>query len=80
MWLATEATATAGDADENQQRRHQKPAADPEHAGHETDRRTHRQDEEDIDRNVGDRKVQLHARLLLLLAARPAGATHGMVS
>ena len=54
-----------GDADEDQQRRHQKSAADAEHAGHETNRRAHRQDEENIDRNVGDRKVQLHARLLM---------------
>ncbi len=52
------------DADEDQQRRHQKAAADAEHAGHETDRRAHRQDEENIDRNVGDREVKLHARLL----------------
>ena len=54
------------DADEDQQRRHQEAAADPEHAGHEADRRPHRQDEEDVDRNVGDRKVELHARSLRL--------------
>jgi hypothetical protein len=57
MWLAT--------ADEDQQRRHQEPAADAEHAGHESDRRAHRQDEKDIDRHFGDRKVELHARSLL---------------
>jgi hypothetical protein len=51
------------DADEDQKRRHQKPAADAEHAGHETNRRAHRQDEEDIDRNVRDREKELHARL-----------------
>ena len=71
MWLATEATATAGaDADEDQQRRHQEPAADPEHPGHETHRRAHRQDEENIDRNIGDGEVELHARLLLAIAPR----------
>ena len=68
------------DADEDQQRRHQKSAADAEHAGHETHRRAHRQDEENIDRNVGDRKVQLHARLLWNLALRRAETAHGMVS
>jgi hypothetical protein len=52
------------DADEDQQRRHQKSAADAEHAGHKTNRRAHREDEENIDRNVGDRKVELHAGLL----------------
>ena len=55
------------DADENQQRRHQETAAYAEHAGDETNRRAHRQDEEDIDRNVGDRKVELHARLLFAI-------------
>ena len=54
------------DADKNQQRRHQEPAADAEHAGDETNRRAHRQDEENIDRNVGDREVKLHARLLFV--------------
>ena len=66
------------DADEDQQRRHQEAAADAEHAGDESDRRAHRQDEEDIDRKVGDRKVELHARLLLQLAAKPAEAAHGV--
>ena len=66
MWLATEATATAGAMPTKiRQRRHQEAAADPEHAGHEPNRRAHRQDEENIDRNVGDREVELHARLLL---------------
>ena len=53
------------DADKDQQRRHQEAAADAEHAGDETNRRAHREDEENIDRNVSDRKVELHARLLL---------------
>ena len=52
------------DADEDQERRHQESATDPEHAGDEPDRCAHRQDEEDIDRNVGDREVELHARPL----------------
>lgn len=53
------------DANEDQQRRHQEATADPEHAGDESNRRAHRQDEEDIDRNVGDREVELHARRFL---------------
>ena len=53
------------DADEDQERRHQEAAADAEHAGHEADRRAHRQDQEDIDRNVGDGEIELHARSLL---------------
>ena len=72
MWLATRGDRDRRrDADEDQQRRHQEAAADAEHAGHEADRRAHRQDEENIDRNVGDRKVELHARLLLI--CREAG-------
>ena len=47
-------------ADEDQQRRHQESAADAEHAGKEPDRKPHRQHEEDVDGNVGDRKVDLH--------------------
>ena len=57
----TVATATAGDdADEDQQRRHQEAAADPEHAGNEADREPHAENEEDVDRQVGDRKIDLH--------------------
>ena len=68
------------DADEDQQRRHQKAAADPEHAGHEAHRRAHRQDEEDIDRNVGDGEIELHARSLLAIAPQAGpGAARGMV-
>jgi hypothetical protein len=55
------------DPDEDQQRRHQKSAADAEHAGHKTNGRAHRKDEKNIDRNVGDRKVKLHARPLRIL-------------
>ena len=47
--------------DEDQQRGHQEAAADAEHPRDESDRRPHREDEEDIDRNVGDRKIELHA-------------------
>ncbi len=61
MWLVTLATATAGvDAEEDQERRHQEAAADAEHAGDEPDREPHREDDEDVDRQVGDRKVDLH--------------------
>jgi len=68
------------DADKDQERRHQESAADAEHAGHETNRRAHRQDEENIDRYIGDRKVQLHARLLRSSALRQAEPAHGIVS
>ena len=50
------------DAEEDQQRRHQEPAADAEHAGNESDREPHRKNDEDVDRQVGDRKVDLQAR------------------
>ncbi len=42
--------------------------------------RAHRQDEENIDRKVGDRKIKLHARLLREWAMRSAEAAHGVVS
>jgi hypothetical protein len=67
------------DADEDQQRRHQKPAADAEHARDESDREPHEQDEQDIDGQFGDRKVDLHetgsadARVLAL-KPWPSGA------
>ena len=48
-------------ADEDQQRRHQEAAADAEHAGDEPDRQPHGEDQEHVDRQVGDRKVDLHA-------------------
>ena len=65
------------DADEDQQRGHQKAAADAEHPGHETHGRAHREDEENIDRDVGDREVKLHARSLRILALRLAETAHG---
>src|SRR5262249_2079537 len=40
--------------------RHQEAAADPEHAGDESDREPHHEDEEHVDRHFGDRKVDLH--------------------
>jgi hypothetical protein len=49
-------------ADEDQQRRHQEAAADAEHAGDESDREPHSENEEDINWKVGDRKADLHGR------------------
>ena len=48
------------DADEDQKRRHQEPAADAEHARDESDRQSHEQDKQDIDGQFGDRKIDLH--------------------
>ena len=48
------------DTDEDEQRRHQEPAADAEHARDESDRKPHEQDKQDIDGQFGDRKVDLH--------------------
>ena len=50
------------DAEEDQERRHQEPAADAEHAGDESDGEPHRENDEDVDRQVCDRKVDLQAR------------------
>jgi hypothetical protein len=50
------------DADEDQERGHQKAAADAEHAGDESDREPHDQDQEHIDGYFGDREVDLHGR------------------
>ena len=50
------------DADEDQERRHQEAAADAEHSGDKPDRKPHRQDDEDIDRQIGDGKINLHQR------------------
>ena len=49
------------DADKDQKRRHQEAAADAEHAGDEADREPHGQNQENIDGEIGDRKVNLHA-------------------
>jgi hypothetical protein len=48
------------DAEEDQQRRHQESAADAEHAGDEADRESHPQDEENVHRQFGDGKIDLH--------------------
>ena len=48
------------DPEEDQERRHQESAADAEHAGDESDREPHGQDHEDVYRQVGDRKIDLH--------------------
>ena len=48
------------DPDEDQQRRHQEAAADPEHARDKSDREPHHEDEQDVDGQFGDRKVDLH--------------------
>ena len=62
MWLATLATATAGEMPMKiKQRRHQEAAADAEHAGDEADRQPHPQHEEDVHGQVGDRKIDLQA-------------------
>ena len=50
-------------SDEDQQRRHEEPAADTEHARNETDRQSHRQHEEDVHGQIGDREIDLHARV-----------------
>ncbi len=47
-------------ADKNQHGRHQKSAADAEQAGDEAHRQSHCQQQEDIDRQVGDRKEDFH--------------------
>ena len=56
------------DADEDQQRRHQEAAADAEHAGDEADRQPHPQDQEDVDGQFGDRKIDLHSGVVRRLA------------
>ena len=62
MWLATLATATAGEMPMKiKQRRHQEAAADAEHPRDESDRQPHGQDQKNIDRQVGDREIDLHA-------------------
>ena len=47
-------------AEKDQERRHQEPAADAEHARDESDRQSHEQDKQDIDGQFGDRKIDLH--------------------
>jgi hypothetical protein len=47
------------DAQEDEERRHQKAAADPEQAGDEADRRAHPENHEHADRHLGDGQVDL---------------------
>lgn len=60
IWFAPVATATAGDADENQKRRDQEPAANPEETGKQADHPAQTQKEKGVDRKFGDREVDLH--------------------
>ena len=48
-------------ADEDQQRSQQKPAADPEHPRQKPDRRAEPQQDENVQRHLGDRQVDIHA-------------------
>ncbi len=48
------------DADEDQQRRHQEAAADPEHSRNEADREPHAEQKEHVDREIGDGEIDLH--------------------
>lgn len=64
---------------EDEERRHQKPAADAEHPRDETNRDAHREDEEDVDGEIGDGEEDLHEwaagvwiRDLLNCSTRPA--------
>ncbi len=66
-------------ADEDQQRRHQKSAADTEHAGNEANREPHREHEENIDGNVGDRKDRSPRIRLPALATRLDRSTRAML-
>jgi len=50
------------DAEEDQEGRHQETAADAEHAGDESDGEPHRENDEYVDRQVCDRKIDLQAR------------------
>jgi hypothetical protein len=64
MWLATLATATPGVTPMKiNNGRHQEAAADAEHPRDESDGEPHSEDEEDVDGQVGNRKVDLHGRI-----------------
>ena len=47
-------------ADEDQQRRHQEPAADAEHPRQEADDAAHDEDEQPVDGHFGDGEINLH--------------------
>jgi hypothetical protein len=55
------------DVVEDQERRDQKTAADPEHARQETHRRAHRQQDEDVDGNFRDREIDAHPSVSISL-------------
>ncbi|MGY4412899.1 hypothetical protein ACVWW4_004635 [Bradyrhizobium sp. LB7.1] len=66
MWLATEATATAGVMPMKiKSGVIRKPPPIPNMPGDEADRRAHRQHQEDVDRKIGDREIELHRRTTL---------------
>ena len=50
------------DTHEDEERRHQKAAADAEHPRDESDGEPHRKNEEHVDRQFGDGKIDLHGR------------------
>ena len=50
-------------ADENQRGRHEKAAAHPEQAGQKTDQPAQPKQQEGVERNLGDREVNLHFAL-----------------
>ena len=61
IWLAPVPTATAErHAEEDQQRRHDEAAADAEHARQEADRQADAREQEHVERQLGDGKVDLH--------------------
>ena len=59
------------DAEEDQERRHQEAAADPEQPRDEADRRPHRQDEQHVDGDLGDREIELHRRIFFGRSGSP---------
>ena len=59
------------DAEEDQERRHQEAAADPEQPRDEADRRAHRQDEQHVDGDLGDREIELHRRIFFGRSGSP---------
>ena len=65
MWLDTVATATAGEMPMKMSSGViRKPPPMPNMPGDESDRESHGEDQEDVDRQVGDREIDLHAQAL----------------
>jgi hypothetical protein len=50
-------------ADEDEQRRHQEPAAYAEDPGQESNAATETQQDQRVDRDLGDRKIDVHERI-----------------